>query len=158
MKPTVALFALLAAGGLNFAFADPPDTPVAPESTSTATQKSPAEVWAAQRTPADTAPATPSTAAVQPPAAAAAKPGPTAPDERMQEALLRYQGYHLSMVRGEEKWCRREVPLGSHLSSVMRCITVQEAEEMAREGRWTTERVQRNQTGCLTPASGGCGK
>ena len=35
---------------------------------------------------------------------------------------------------------------------------VQEAEEMAREGRWTTEHVQRNQTACLTPSAGGCGR
>ena len=158
MKPAVTLFALLAAGGLSIAFADPPDTPVAPEPTSAAAPKSPAEDAAAEQTPANTAPATPSPAAVQTPATVAAQPGPTAPDERMQEALLRYQGYKLSMVRGEAKWCRREVPLGSHLASVMRCITVQEAEEMAREGRWTTEHVQRNQTACLTPAAGGCGK
>jgi hypothetical protein len=157
MKPAVVVFALLAAGGLSIAFGDPPATPVAPESASTAAPKSPAEDSAAQQTPANTAPATPSTAAVPTAATAAAKPGPSAPDERMQEALLRYQGYKLSMVRGEEKWCRREAPVGSHLTSVMRCITVQEAEEMAREGRWTTEHVQRNQSGCLAGAAGGCG-
>jgi hypothetical protein len=158
MKPAFPVFALLAAGGLSIAFADPPVTPVAPESASAAAPKNPAEDSAAQQTPANTAPATPPTAAVQTAATAAAKPGPTAPDERMQEALLRYQGYKLSMVRGEEKWCRREVPIGSHLASVMRCITVQEAEEMAREGRLTTEQVQRNQPACLQPAAGGCGK
>lgn len=142
MKLAAAAFALLTAGPLSPACADPPDTPAAPAPESAAATPAAPE--------SATTPATP--------AAAAAKPAPASGDERMQEALLRYQGYRLSMVRGEEKWCRREVPLGSHLPTVMRCITAQEAEEMAREGRWTTEHVQRNQTACLTPAAGGCGK
>ena len=76
----------------------------------------------------------------------------------MAEQLLRLQGYRLSMVHGEEKYCRREIPLGSHLPTVMHCVTVAEAEEMAREGRDTTEHIQRNMSGCLNKAMGGCGK
>jgi hypothetical protein len=96
----------------------------------------------------------------QTPAAAPAKPAPSTAstsDERMLEQQLRLQGYRLSMVRGEEKYCRREAPLGSRLESVMHCVTLAEAEVMVREGKETTERIQRNQTGCLQPAMGGCG-
>ena len=75
----------------------------------------------------------------------------------MQEQLLRNQGYRLTMVHGQPKYCRREKPIGSNLASVMRCVTVEEAEMIAKEGRETTERIQRTQTACLTPAAGGCG-
>jgi hypothetical protein len=75
----------------------------------------------------------------------------------MLEQQLRLQGYRLSMVRGEEKYCRREAPLGSRLESVMHCMTLAEAEVMVHEGKETTERIQRNQTACLKPAQGGCG-
>jgi hypothetical protein len=74
------------------------------------------------------------------------------------EQQLRLQGYKLSMLRGEEKFCRREIPIGSHLATVFHCVTVEEAEGMAKEGRETTERIQRNSVACLTPAQGGCGK
>ena len=139
-----ALFALIAIGGLSLAVADPP---VAPASSAAA---GPAPAASAAPPP----PATPA-ATAQTPAPAPAKP---VPDERMIAQQLRLQGYRLSMVRGEEKYCRREAPLGSRLESVMRCLTLQEAELMAKEGKETTERVQRNQVACLKPAQGGCGQ
>ena len=158
MRTAVAVLAIVTIGGASVAFADPPDTPVAPESPDTAAQKGPAEDSTGQNRASHTVPATAATTATETPAAAPAKPAPSASDEGMQEQLLRFQGYKLSMVRGQEKWCRRETPLGSHLASVMRCLTVEEAQEMAREGRQTTERIQRTTPGCLGVATGGCGK
>jgi len=76
----------------------------------------------------------------------------------MIEQQLRVQGYRLSMVRGQEMYCKREAPLGSRLESVMRCVTLADAEVMAKEGKDTTERLQRFQPGCLTLAQGSCGQ
>jgi len=148
MRPAVAMLAILATTGLSLAFADPPATPVAPESRSTT----------AQNTTAEDSTATAAATAAETPAVAPAKSTPSASDERLQEQLLRSQGYKLSMVNGAQKYCRREIPLGSHLPTVFHCVTVAEAQAMAREGRETAERLQRNTPGCLNPALGGCGK
>jgi len=88
---------------------------------------------------------------------AAAKPAAGTSDDSAIEKQLRLQGYRQSMVRGQEMYCRRESPLGSRLESIMHCVTPAEAEVMAKEGKETTERIQRNQPGCLQPAQGGCG-
>jgi hypothetical protein len=138
MRPALVTVAMLIIGGQSIALADPPVTPAAPESAAgPASGPTPAPAPAA---PAKPAPSTSSTS-----------------DERMLEQQLRLQGYRLSMVRGEAKYCRREAPLGSRLESVMHCVTLDEAEVMVREGKETTERIQRNQTACLKPAQGGCG-
>jgi hypothetical protein len=158
MRPAVATLAILTATGLSLAFADPQATPVAPESRSTTAQSSTAEDSTGQNSAAHTVPATTAATAPETPAATPAKSTPSASGERLQEQLLRSQGYKLSMVNGEEKYCRREIPLGSHLPTVLHCVTVAEAEAMAREGRETTERIQRSTAGCLNPAQGGCGK
>ena len=140
MKPAVLMLAILA-GAPSLAFADPPNPPSAPESPTPAASVPPA---LSPQTPVTQAPV------VTPPKPAESK-------ERIAEQQLRQQGYKLTMVRGEEKYCRREAPLGSHLATVMRCVTVAEAEMMAREGREVTEREQRNTTGCIQPSVGGCG-
>jgi hypothetical protein len=98
--------------------------------------------------------ATAAAAAAKTPAVAAAKPTPSASGERIQEQLLRSQGYKLSMVNGQEKYCRREIPLGSRLATIMRCVTVAEAQAMAREGREFTERIQRNTQACVYTGGG----
>ena len=144
MKPAVLMLALLASAS-SLAFADPPNPPPAPESPTPAASVPPAlspQTPVAQ-TPVSEAPV------VTPPKPAAS--------ESKAEQQLRLQGYKLTMVRGEEKYCRRETPLGSHLATVMHCVTVEEAEMMAREGREVTEREQRNTPGCLQPSMGGCG-
>jgi hypothetical protein len=150
-------FAVVTTGGLSLAFADPPATPVVPESRSTTTPSSTAEDSNGQTSAAPTVPATAAAPAATT-AVAPAKSTPGASDEQLQKRLLQSQGYKLSMVNGREKYCRRETPVGSHLPTALHCVTVAEAEAMAREGRETTERVQRNTSGCLTPAAGGCGK
>jgi hypothetical protein len=164
MSPAVAMLAILTTGGLSLAFADPPATPVAPvapvapESRSTPTPNSTSEDSTGQNSAAHTVPATADATAAKTPAVAPANTTPSPSGERKAEQLLRSQGYKVSMVNGQEKYCRREIPLGSHLATVFHCVTVAEAEAMAREGRETTERIQRNTAGCLNPAQGGCGK
>ena len=53
------------------------------------------------------------------------------------------------MMNGEKVFCRREIPMGSHLATTLRCVTVAEAELMAREGQQLTEHLQRTSPGCL---------
>jgi hypothetical protein len=144
--------------GVSLAFADPPATPAARESQSSATPRSTAEDSTEQNSAARTVPATVAPTPAKSPAVAPANPTPSVSDERMVQRHLRMEGYKLSMVNGQEKYCRREIPLGSHLATVMHCVTVAEAEAMVREGRETTERIQRNTAGCLAAAMGGCGK
>ena len=75
----------------------------------------------------------------------------------MAERQLRLEGYKLRMVHGEQKYCRREAPLGSHLATALHCVTVAEAVAMEREGREVTELIQRKMPGCPNAAAGGCG-
>lgn len=158
MKPAVATLAILAAGTLSLAFADPPTNPVVPESQSTTARDSTAEDTTSQSSAAHAVPAAAAATTARTSAVAPAQPTPSPSTEQEQERLLRNQGYKLKMVNGQEKYCRREIPLGSHLASVMHCVTVAEAEAMAREGRETAERAQRNQTACiLIKATGSCG-
>lgn len=110
MRPAIVVLAMITAGGLPVAFADPPATPVA------------------------------------------ANPTPGAPDEPMALKLLRDEGYKPAMRNGEKVYCRREIPLGSRLPTTLKCVTVAEAELMAKEARETAEHVQRNMAGCLTTA------
>jgi len=129
VRPAVAMLAILTAGALSLALADPPAA----------------------------VPATPAVTSAKTPAVAPVQPTPSASGEQVQEQLLRNQGYRRYMVQGEEKFCKREIPVGSHLATVMHCVTIAEAEAMAREGRETAERIQRNASGCLAHALGGCG-
>jgi len=157
MRAAVVMLVILT-GGVSPAFADPPETPATPKSDSTAAQSDNAQDSTDQNSTTHTMPAPAPAAAVQTPAAAPVKPAPSTPDERMAEQQLRLQGYRPSMVNGEEMYCRREAPLGSRLQSARHCVTLAEAELIAKEGKETTERLQRNTPGCLGPAQGGCGK
>ena len=154
MKPVVAMALLVTAGVV---YADPPAvSPAAPAAPSATTQNSTAEDGSDHGA---AKPASAPAANADHPAAAAAKPPPAAaPRERMQERLLRNQGYKLTMVNGDEMYCRREAPLGSRLGSTVHCVTVQEAELRAKEGREAAERLQRTSPGCLNKAMGGCGQ
>ena len=155
MKTMVAMLALLVAGGLSVVSADPA-APAAAATPAPAAQNSPAEDSSDH---SSAKPVSAPAATAENPAAAAAKPvASSAPKERAEEQLLRNQGYKLTMVNGQEMYCRREAPLGSRLGSTVHCVTVQEAELIAKEGREVTERIQRSTPGCLGPSMGGCGK
>lgn len=148
------MLGLCATGG--FAIADPPATPAVPESAATPTQSSSgADTGSHGNNPVQSTPtagaAQATTAVVAP-----ANPDRTASDEQLTDRQLRSEGYKLAMVRGEERYCRRETPTGSHLSSVLHCVTIAEAQAMAKEAREVTQHIQHNTTGCLMGAHG-CG-
>ncbi len=161
MKPMVAMLTIVTAAGWCLAFAEPPaapdDTPSrsAPAPGNSAADSTAAEVNA-QSSAASTAPApVAADSAAKASATASANATPNPSSERITQRLLRQQGYKLSMSNGEEMYCRREVPLGSHLPTVLHCITATEADAMAREGREVTEHLQHDMAGCLSNGSRG---
>jgi|SRR5215472_440881 len=161
MRTVIAALALIANGGLSLASADPPATPATTATPGSVAAPAPVLAPAPATAPAPApAPAASAASPISTAAAAAQTAVPAQakpPDDRLLEQQLRLQGYRLSMVRGQEKYCRREAPLGSRLESVMHCVTLAEAQLMMQEGKETAERIQRNQTACLKPAQGGCG-
>lgn len=58
------------------------------------------------------------------------------------------------MRNGDRIFCRREVPLGSHLPTVLNCVSAEEAERIAQAARGDTEHSQRRMTSCLMNANG----
>jgi hypothetical protein len=117
----LALFASVGAGNFCVAAADPPAAP-----------------------PTAEAPAPAQTAAVK------AAP-PTLTDAHIQqlEKQLRSRGYAARMMRGAVFFCRREVPLGSHLASEYNCVSVEGAERIANSSREDLESMQRQSGHCL---------
>ncbi len=155
MSRTVVLLTMLSAGIASLAFADPPIPEVPAPTRSSADQKSRDDTT--QPNPR-TSPGAATPAATTTDSAQVAKPPASSSDDSKREALLLDQGYKPAMRNGEKVFCKREIPMGSRLPTALHCLTVAEAELIAKEGRETTERIQRNTVGCLSPASGGCGK
>jgi hypothetical protein len=150
MRRAVAMLAILTTGGLSVAFADPPANPAAPEeSHSTPAQGSIPEGSTSQQQASQTEPARAAATTAESSAVAQAY------NEPLQEKWLRNQGYKPYMRNNEKMFCKREVPLGSHLPTTLHCVTVAEAELMQKEGKETAERLQRNMAGCLTPGAHG---
>jgi hypothetical protein len=85
---------------------------------------------------------------------APANPTPDASGERIQEKVLRANGYKPSMRHGERVFCRREIPMGSRLPTTLKCVTVVEAEMIANEGKELTEQLQHRTPGCLSGSKG----
>jgi hypothetical protein len=149
MRYVAGLLAIACAGGLSLALADPPaTTPVAPVSSTTPTEITPA-------TPA--VPATPDTPAVTPAGPPSATPAAStaASNEVQLEKQLRVQGYSAQMHNGERTFCRREVPVGSHLPTVLNCVTADEAERIAKNARGDLEKVQHKMSGGTCLMNGG---
>src|SRR5579862_3534804 len=148
MRCVTGLLAIAYAGGMSLALADPPATTDAAPVPSTA--------------PAQVAPASPAGPVAADPPAAAPAAAPSAAAAVTTEALheaqlekqLRVQGYSLQMHKGEKVFCRREAPIGSHLSSVLNCVTAAEAERIANNAQGDTEKVQRKMNGCLMNGNG----
>jgi hypothetical protein len=109
--------------------------------------------WSAA--PADPpASASDTTAAAQTTAAKTAASA-TSPDEHLAqlEKQLRTKGYTPRMMRGAVFFCRREVPLGSHLASEYNCVSVAGAERIASGTREDLESMQRKSGTCLMMAN-----
>lgn len=155
MSRSVVMLTILSAGIGSLACADPPVPEVPAQTRSSAAQRSRDDTT--QPNSSTSAGAT-TPAATTTDSAQVAKPAASSSGDSKREALLRDQGYKPAMRNGEKVFCKREIPMGSHLPTALHCLTVAEAELIAKEGRETTERIQRNTVGCLSPASGGCGK
>jgi hypothetical protein len=158
MRPALVIIAVLGMGdGLVPVFADQaaptagaPELPGNSENASTPDKNAqPAPSQSATTATANS----PETRAVAPMTNANA--ASASPDLTQAEKQLRAQGYKPRMINGEMKYCRREIPMGSNIPSALHCLTVAEAETMAKEGRETAERLQRNTSGCMSP---NCGK
>jgi hypothetical protein len=76
------------------------------------------------------------------------------------EKQLKAKGYAPQMRAGQLVYCKREVPLGSRLASVYRCLTPDGAERVASGTREDLEEMQRETGHCLLgsrPNSSACG-
>jgi hypothetical protein len=118
MRPLTGVLALVAAGTVTLALADPPTAGTTP----------------AANTPA--AAATPAAA----PTLSSAQPALT-PDERD----LLAQGYKPEMRHGQKVWCREEQTTGSRLSRGTTCSSADVIKAHTQNGREITERSQANQ-------------
>ena len=121
-RPIAALLALISAGSVSVAFADPPATPEA--------------------TPAAAAPVASATSA---PAASAA-PANAAPAKETDAALekrLTNSGYKARMRNGTKVWCKREAELGSHLGGQEVCGTPEELRMVVQQNQDAAKSVQR---------------
>jgi hypothetical protein len=150
MRLTLKVLACISTGVMGVALAaDPP-------AAATAETQSPAAGPAADTpTPAADAPVT------QPPPREAPTP-PTqsagVPSEAQAEKNLRAQGYMPTMRNGERVFCRREIPVGSHLASHLNCLTAEEALILTRDAQNNTMHHQHNSSACMVNATTGlCG-
>jgi hypothetical protein len=140
MRIAVGLLAALGAGALTSALADPP-TEAAPATTA--------------------APAAPAPAAPAPAAATAAAPATAAPAETAaadQTVLIKAQldrdtqhflaeGYKPEIRHGEQFYCRKETALGSRLSTVKTCGTIEQLKLNEQEAKTNVSDMQRAQVG-----------
>ena len=136
MRIAVGLLAWLTASGPTSALADPPTQAAA---AATTTQAAPA------------APAPPTSAATpNPESEAAAKQ--VANQEAVAKAELDKdtqhflaEGYRPEMRRGDQIYCRKETALGSRLSPVKNCGTIEQlklAEQKSKSGVYDAQRQQ----------------
>ena len=117
-----------------------------PASATAETQSAAASPAADAPTPAADAPVT-----QPPPREASTPPAQSAgvPSEAQVEKDLRAQGYTPTMRNGERVFCRREVPIGSHLASHLNCLTAEEALILTRDAQNNTMHHQHNSSACM---------
>jgi hypothetical protein len=130
MRIAVGLLACLGAAALTSALADPP------------TQAAPTVTPA----PVAPAPAAPAPAAA-PDAKAAARPEAAKAGLDMDTRHFLTLGYKPEMRDGEQIYCRKETALGSRLSAVKNCGTIEQLklnEQRAQSGVSDTQRQQSN--------------
>ena len=152
------MLVVLATCALSRALADPPATSVTPKpqdasAQDVATQDAAAQDSAAkdrttQSSASKAASATAAPTSGEAPRVSSAKSVPGAPNERMEEKVLRDQGYKPTMKNGERLYCKSERPTGSNLPST-HCLTVAEAEALSKNAKESTERIQHSKGGCL---------
>jgi len=126
MRIAVGLLAVLSAGAVTLALADPP-TDAAPATTAASTAPAPAATTdaAASRAAAEKAEL----------------------DKDTQHFLA--QGYKPEIRNGEQIYCKRETALGSRLTPVKNCGTIGQlrlAEQKTQSGVFDAQRQQTNPT------------
>jgi len=144
MRIAVGLLVAVSAGALTSALADPPtDAQAAPAAT--AAQAAPAASTSAP------APATP--------APAAAAPGATADKAAADQTVLvkaqldrdtqhfLAEGYKPEMHGGEQIYCKKETALGSRLSPVKNCGTIEQLKLTEKRSQQGVSDAQRQQIG-----------
>jgi pyruvate/2-oxoglutarate dehydrogenase complex dihydrolipoamide acyltransferase (E2) component len=135
-RSMTAVLALLGAGGMSLATADPPSTPDAAAPAASATS-----------TAAVTPPAAPAAANVNAPATAAAKPVSATTAEAGSDAAfekkLTNSGYKSRMRNGTRVWCKRQDELGSRLGAQEVCATPDEWRQTFRENQDVVEHIQK---------------
>jgi len=139
MRIAVGLLAALSAGALTSALADPP-TEAAPATTA-APAASPAPKPAAAPAPAAAAPAaTAETTAADQTVLIKAQL-----DKDTQHFLA--EGYKPEIRHGEQFYCRKETALGSRLSTVKTCGTIEQLKLNEQEAKTNVSDMQRAQVG-----------
>jgi hypothetical protein len=129
MRRVVCVLAVVGAGGMALALADPPANP-------------------APATPAATAPAASAPAAsATAPAAQTATPTVDieAQREQQQEKHFLSEGYKIEMHNGQKMFCRREETLGTRLGSQKYCSSGDQLEANEREAKAAYQRGQTQQ-------------
>jgi hypothetical protein len=137
MRFAVGLLACLGAGALTSALADPQaDAQSAP---------------AAAVAPAASAPATPAAPAAEAASATSAKapatPAAARPELDKDTQHFLAEGYKPEMRGGEQIYCHKETALGSRLTPVKNCGTIEQlklAEQQSRSGVYDAQRQQTN--------------
>lgn len=137
MRIAIGLLACIGAGALTTTFAEPP-TEAAPTATST-----PAAT-ATAATNANAKPAAPTTDEAA--AKAAAAKAEVDRDTRHFLAL----GYKPEMHHGEQIYCRKDTDLGSRLTQVKNCGTIEELKLQEQSARTGVADTQRKQVGIQT--------
>jgi len=147
MRLTLKVLACISTGVMGVALAADP-----PAAATAETQSAAAGPAADTPTPAADAPTPAADAPVtQPPPKEASTPAQSAgvPSEAQVEKILRAQGYTPTMRNGERVFCRREVPIGSHLASHLNCLTAEEALVLTRDAQNNTMHHQHNSSACM---------
>jgi outer membrane receptor protein involved in Fe transport len=134
MRIAAGLLACLGAGVLSSALADPP------------TDTTPPATTAAAPPSAVSAPAAADTAAAQAAAAKAAAEAEKAELDRDTRHFLA-EGYKPEMHGGEQIYCRKETALGSRLTPVKNCGTIEQLKLSEQRTQTDVSETQRRQTG-----------
>ncbi|HET7198750.1 MAG TPA: hypothetical protein VFI86_08795 [Burkholderiales bacterium] len=142
MRIAVGLLACIGAGALTTTLADQP-TEAAAAATTAPAQAPPAASTPAAATSQAAPAATTSTAAT---AASAAAKAQLDGDTRHFLAL----GYKPEMHHGEQVYCRKETNLGSRLTQVKNCGTIQDLKLQEDSSRTGVADAQRKQAGTTT--------
>ena len=137
MRIAVGLLAVLSAGALTSALADP----------QTDAQSAPAAA------PAQAAPAASTAPAAAPAANTAASAAAAKPEIDQDVQHFQMLGYRPEMRHGQQLYCKREPVLGSRVNMQKVCGTIDELKASERQTHADMEQAQRHQTNSL--GSGG---